>query len=1143
MAAASHKGLELGSFLSRPVKISELTWDGPSLTTTGFNPWELFLENPAVARKLANFKLLRGSLHIKFVINGNPFLFGRVLAYYNPLPGKDDFLPENSVERLTRISQRQKVQLNPTSSSGGEMVLPFFWYYNAVNIPKKEWRELGNISMLPITSLQSASGTPVKCDVSVFAWMDNVDLMQTTSSTVYDSQSRDDDVIWDEMSDEKSQKVVSKTATAVGDVADAMSNVPIIGPYAKATGIVAKKLGRIADLFGFSKPGSTFDLSEGRSRHLGSLATINDKDTARMLTLDVHNELTIDPRTVGLGPEDELSIPYLCQKEAMIARFKWNYNDSPGTELFRIPVTPFLAGNFSASGRVDLPPCAYVASFFQYWRGSMKYRFEVHACNFHRGKLRFRYEPYKNSNDGYNTVQSEIVDLTTTHDYGFDVGWGAHVNNLQTYSNSSPYAAMVNTDPVESRHNGVIIVSVENSLTVPDEDGPSEIDVIVSLSTGDDIQFHVPNTWFMRAHQIINDVGTPVIPDPTPPAPGTYTQPSKLYGDTRIGAYYYGWYTGPDFNGPYLRSFLKNSSDVSANHLPWVKPRTPEEYICTQFDVVAKQFTLMYKAGIDFVVCSWWGAGSRTDNHFNDFVMQRTGDLVSTEGFWMRGCIHYECGELKDLGGGWNYTAAVAAQVATDVAKMKTYMADPNKYLYRDGKPVIFLYLYRSMSTSFLTSLCTDIRNIMADTGVGGTSYTPYLTVDQMFGTAQSLPNDRTNLIDCLTTYDVYGQTSANTKAVLTDADVQDYHKEMARWATLNPSVDTITCISPGYNDRGVRPEANHVGQARYLEGYEHGSLLKAHLTHFNNETPSNGSHWLVINSWNEWQEDSQIEPVKGDFSTDLPTDRTSGNTYESYETKYVNIVGNYMNPSYVAQSRDGDVIWDEMSGEIATNEANPEMTVMNTMMEKQWTYGEDDAVFFGETNGSLRGPLKRYQLHLKQNTTSSGKNTFELPQFPMYETDMYSLPNTTFFESFLNRVGVMFHARRGSTRWKVLQDFHNTTPRVGSVRLTDRSIYSISENVSSNEQFVEGWSGMDAVTGVYNPVLEWVCPRYSNRRFDDARSVGIADVSERGHIHTYDTSAVYRNYYLLAGGDDLQFFYFAGTPSFSIRSPPTQLV
>lgn len=1121
MSSAQHSGMELGSFLSRPVKISEIEWnDGDTLSISELNPWDLYLSNPTVARKIANYKLFKGRMHIKLVINGSPFLYGKLMSYYNPLHTMDNFIPENTPSRLCRLSQRQHIYIDPTTSAGGELILPFFWPYNAVNIPEKDWQRLGILKFLPISNLKHASGEIPRCDISVYAWIDNVELTQSTEMTTYEMQA------------EESKKVVSKTAMAVGTIAEVMSDVPIIGPYATATEYVAKGLGRFADLFGFSKPRGTHDLGFVRTTKMGSLATTNDKDMAVPLTLCVKNQTTVDPRTVGLSPRDEMSIPEIVSKECLITRFKWKTTDRPDTELLRIPITPYIKASFPSDNKIDLPPAAYMATFFKYWKGSLRYRFMMNACNFHRGKLRFRYEPYKtNGGNDYNVVQSEIVDLSTTHDYSFDVGWGADRNYLEVMGPSGqPFG--VNTEPVGLNHNGCIVVTVANSLQVPDETTSDEIEVVVGFAGDRDLQFSVPSAENMQRVELLQDSGTDVIPDPDPPTGNIYPQAYKPSDTIKMGVYYYGWHE-PNFNNNegYVRRELSTSEGAaqgSAAQLPWVIGRSTsgEEYNDRQRDVTAKQFTVMLNSGIDYVCCSWWGAESRTDNQFEVAVMTECGDVPGRG--WMRACIHYESERLK-TGGQWLLNTNFYNTISTDMAKIKTYTAQTDKYLFVDNKPVIFFYLFRSMPDDFKRELIRVVNGSFDASNVGpGAQTRPYIVGDFIFGSSRALPQDIQDDMGAIAAYDVYGQTVGNSNYA-TEADVMEYHSRLNDYRFANPGCDLVTTISPGYNDRAVRREANHIALSRALDGYDEGSLLKAHLQATTLRSwPSTGTSLMIVNSWNEWHEETTLEPVAtvGAVPSSTPADITQGLTYYPYGTEYVNIIGDYMVPSYTAQS--GDAGKDE-----DTMEHSPDMNVSMTLMEKQSTYHHDDSIFFGERIGSVRSMIKRYTLYLKRNSSGSGLNKLHFPQMPYYELERKDVTDGTFTESLICRLAVLYLGRRGATRWKAINDFHNTTPRAAVVKLEPEADLALTTNVSSSQTFADGWNGMTAVTGVYEPVLEWEVPYYSNARFQISRSVKRD--GDIGHSHVFDSASIYRNYYLTAAGDDFQLFYFSGTPSVTI--------
>lgn len=1111
MYAATHSGMQLGNFLSQPVKIADVTWNGAGLSITELNPWDGFLKSPTVARKIANYKLLRGKLNVKFVLSGSPFLYGKTMCVYHPLYGVDDFAPENDDGRICRLSQRQHVYMNPTTSSGGVLELPFFWQYNAVHIPLEEWDKLGIITMLPISVLKHAAGETPSCKVTVFAWMSDIELSQPTSSAVsYVGQMG-----------EAEGKVVSKTATAIGKVAGALSAAPVIGPYARATEQVATKFGRLADIFGFSKPRGTHDISHARTRHVGSMATVNDKDTARTLTLDAKNEVTIDPRTVGLSPEDEMTIPYIASKEALITRFTWDISDDPDQVLLSIPVTPYVGATFPTDGKIDMPPCAYMASFFKYWKGTMQYRFIINASNFHRGKLRFRYEPYAVSpGQDYNVVQSEIVDLAEMHDHKIEVGWGSDRNYLQVVDGIiSPTRPNRNTNLLT--HNGTLIVSVANNLTVPDETSETSIEILMAVSTGKDIQFSVPDDRIMRRWQIVADVtGTsdPVPDDPddpeTPQGTLVYPQPNKILS-TEAGVFYYGWHSSNFHNNErYLRD------ELIPRQYPEVPGIPADEYEDTDRTVVRAQFDTMLRAGITYCVCSWGGLGSRTDNQFENAVMNEAGAVPLGT---MKVALLYEMNKLRNIAGGNRiFNQQVEDAIITDISHAKTngYL-NSSKYLTKDLKdgsqtncPVIFLYLLRGYSDNDKVLIMQTIINTCQDSSIGGFSTYPYIIGDLMFGSPRSFGGSVTSRLGALGAYDVGGQVKDGDNQI-TDSVIRNLHTTFRQWKNLNPSIDMIPTLSPGYNDQAVRSGKKVL--PRDLQGYDKGSTFKSMLANMEGLSITTSGQAFIINSWNEWHEDSQIEPCGGGADTNVPEELTRGYTYEAYGTKYVNIVGDYMVSGYVAQSEERE------------NEHAPEAEPEHILLEKQGVYAEDDSIFFGERVGSIRAMLKRYTKYMVNDTTNDIKGSLAFPNVPYFKWDA---PSADLEETLINRLSVLYLARRGATRWKSLPDFRNGNPRIQSVALTPRGQFQRTDNLVAEDMVPYGWTGVDVVTGNYDPVLEWEAPYYSNKRFQIARSLERTDDS--GHVHFYDGDNVMRIHYMCAAADDYQLFYFLGTPSVS---------
>ena len=93
--------------------------------------------------------------------------------------------------------------------------------------------------------------------------------------------------------------------------------------------------------------------------------------------------------------------------------------------------------------------------------------------------------------------------------------------------------------------------------------------------------------------------------------------------------------------------------------------------------------------------------------------------------------------------------------------------------------------------------------------------------------------------------------------------------------------------VTPGFNDRGVRLEADHLPLSRKLSATdEFGSLFKASLDHAMTQVDPKADNLLVVTSFNEWHEDTQIEPVTGRL-TKQPYNFTLGVEYDGYGTLY----------------------------------------------------------------------------------------------------------------------------------------------------------------------------------------------------------------------------------------------------------------
>jgi hypothetical protein len=175
----------LANFFARPIKVYQTDIEVNTALKVSFNPWTAFFSNPRVINRISNFNLLRCNLCLRFLINGNSFYYGRFIASYLPLSAEDELAVQNVANRfidhVTLASQRPHVYLDPTTSQGGEMVLPFFFYNSNISIPYSEWALMGEIFIDTIANLQHANAGVASVKLSVFAYATDVKLSIPTS--------------------------------------------------------------------------------------------------------------------------------------------------------------------------------------------------------------------------------------------------------------------------------------------------------------------------------------------------------------------------------------------------------------------------------------------------------------------------------------------------------------------------------------------------------------------------------------------------------------------------------------------------------------------------------------------------------------------------------------------------------------------------------------------------------------------------------------------------------------------------------------------------------------------------------------------------------------------------------------------------
>lgn len=526
VSADAAEGAGLAEFLSRPVRIHSFTWNESDAigTTQTIRPWHLFFNNTNVKFRTNNFGFIRCNLKIKVMINASPFYYGSMRVAYQPLP---TFVPTTIINDAAQrwfipLSQRPGIWLSPEKNEGGEMILPFFYHKNWLEIQNAvDFTDFGLLNFVNYTQLDSANGTTgTGVSIQVYAWAEDVHISGPSVGLAMQSQ------------DEYGQGPVSRIASTVGSVAGALKKIPVIGKFATATEIGAKAIGGIAKLFGFTNVPVIENVMPYKPNAFPPLASTEIGYPVEKLTLDAKNELSIDPGVLGLPAEDELAISYIAQKESYLTSFNWTGTDAIDTLKFTSLVTPWLLDNDGVANQTKfyMTPMAHVSYPFRHWRGDIIFKFKFIASKYHKGRVRISFDPQgytatnlQNTVITSGIVYTQIVDLETDTEVEFRIPYQQAVSWLLLDDGLTDKLWATGTSPGltldDTKRNGLITLRVLTVLTSPQ--AISSIPVQVFVRAADNFELANPSEFpsnftpfaIQSQDEVMGDATTEYVPE------------------------------------------------------------------------------------------------------------------------------------------------------------------------------------------------------------------------------------------------------------------------------------------------------------------------------------------------------------------------------------------------------------------------------------------------------------------------------------------------------------------------------------------------------------------------------------------------------------------------------------------------------
>jgi glycoprotein endo-alpha-1,2-mannosidase len=353
-----------------------------------------------------------------------------------------------------------------------------------------------------------------------------------------------------------------------------------------------------------------------------------------------------------------------------------------------------------------------------------------------------------------------------------------------------------------------------------------------------------------------------------------------------VGAHYYLWFPTRFQGGTYLRARLD----------PAQKPLLGE-YSSASAGVVEQHIAWASQAGITFFALDWW-PGSPAHNEAIDTTVFAARSVSS-----LRYCIFYELGALGyDADSGTtSFDQATSDRFLADMSEIASRYFRHPRYLQVAGRPVIILYVTRTATGRFPEAMAR-FRARLSELG-----FDPYVIGDEIYWTVARQDGagetaepqlGRIALFDAITSYNLYDpmrgmQSGYGASSTL----LSDAHSLYDFYRTLAPRTPVIPLAMPGYNDRAFRLDEGHPAIPReWAPGAGEGSFFEMWLELFALPMLDPRLPMLLVTSWNEWSEDTAIEPAAQAPATVSDRSRsgsdfTQGYRYEGYGTRYLQIL------------------------------------------------------------------------------------------------------------------------------------------------------------------------------------------------------------------------------------------------------------
>lgn len=501
LSDTQHSQQDIIAFLSKPILLSSgvfSTTDTYSFLNSTSMPYAAFASSQGIIwkQKLAGFFGIRMDMRFRIVTNANRFQQGRYCIGWVPLASpqptmsnfKNILINNMHMATLMQRTTVPHVELDLATGTSAELLVPFvsvqnFYPLNTL-ISTADLSSLGYLNVYPYYPLTAAAGSTT-AGYSLYVSFENIRLFGAASA-----QSG----ISDREVSNRNNGPISGVANSVAKGFKEFSHIPLISSYANSISWIADRIAKTASIFGFSKPAQGDSSTKFQLVNCTNHTTVDgDSDVRSLAFLSKPGVVHVDG--IGGTSYDEMDFSYIIRRYAWFRTEAINLTTPVGL-IAQIPVHPNVGVQLVASN-FHYIPLAFVSRFFNYWRGSIKYRVKVVKTEFHSGRISVSFFPTDESaytsNSAY--VNRMIIDLRETSEFEIIV----------------PYISRLPWTP-RSTEIGKLSIELVDILVAP-ATVSSNIYLLIEQCGGDDMEFAVPAAFDPNISVIVPQSGISPVND------------------------------------------------------------------------------------------------------------------------------------------------------------------------------------------------------------------------------------------------------------------------------------------------------------------------------------------------------------------------------------------------------------------------------------------------------------------------------------------------------------------------------------------------------------------------------------------------------------------------------------------------------